>query len=346
MAKQSNIIIADESALFFHLHTNGSGANAGAASETAIRPESPNQIASRYGHPLSSGPSITPTFSNPLLECASTAADFAGFNPDHPLYGGKPVSLLVSQPRHRRRSNTIATRCYPAEPPDGSFYSIRDGLYLATPEFVFARMANFKSEVQLAEIGINLCGRYYLDILANTIEDRVEYATTPERLKRYLEKAPNLKGAHKALKALKWVVANSASPMETKMELQFCNPLWSGGFALPLRHMNYDVLAGRQAYMTEQNEFCIDAVDPVSRTGLEYDGAEAHTEPSKDNRRRNALHAMGWEIFVIDKNVLYNPEATKTAALQIAKRLGTRIQFPKRWNQAYQQLRTDLGLPV
>ena len=333
MNDKANIIIADESALFFHLHVKG---------------------------PEQSG--AHPTYSNPLANCASKAADFETFNPNHPLYGGKPVSVLVSQPSARRQSKTLRSRCCPTELPVGSFLKLRDGLYLASPELVYARMANFASQVQLAEIGMNLCGRYYIDLNTRKIKDRIEPATTPERLQRFLINAPNLKGTRKALRALRWVMCNSGSPMETKMKLQFCNPLWSGGLGLCFTHMNYNVAAGRLARMTEQNDFCIDMVCLDERktlqnrgkpsaatklkTSMEYDGEDSHTDPGKDNRRRNALRAMGWEVFVIDKSVLYSPEKTIDAALQVARHMGVRIQFPKNWNEAFLQLRRDLELPV
>lgn len=315
--KTGNIIIADESALFFHLHSDA---------------------ANKLG--------AVPTLANPLAACATTASDYKSFNPNHPLYGGMPVSVLVSRAAHRRQSRMIRSRCCPDELPSGSFWKLREGLYIATPELVFARMGNFVSEAKLAEIGMNLCSRYYIDHRTDAIEDRSVFATTPERLKRYLEKASDLKGSKKALKSLRWVLGNSGSPMETIMKLQFCNPLWSGGLSLPFTHMNYNVSAGRLSRMAEQSIYCIDMVDLLTHTGLEFDGVESHQDVSKDKRRRNALRALNWEVFAIDKTVLFNPDATINAGLQIARHMGIRLQFPKNWEKAFVRLRTDLGLPT
>lgn len=53
--------------------------------------------------------------------------------------------------------------------------------------------------------------------------------TTPARLARFLDKAANMPGTVKARKALKHLVAGSASPMETTMAMLLCLPLGMGG---------------------------------------------------------------------------------------------------------------------
>ena len=115
---------------------------------------------------------------------------------------------------------------------------------------------------------------------------------------------------------------------------------------LPFTHLNYDVRAGRLAKLTEQNEFCIDFVNPELKFGMEYDGEESHLNPSKDKRRINALDGLGWRVFPIDKTVLYNPLATKEVGLQIAHALGLRLRFSECWQDRFEQLRKELELPV
>lgn len=317
MAKNRNIIIADESALFFYEHI-----------------PSVSQCGAKAAH------------GNPLSHCACCGEDFGHFNANHPLYGGAPVSVLVSSASARRQSANVASRYCSNDLPSGSFLKLREGLYLASPELVFVRMSNLVSEVRLAEIGLNLCGRYYINLDTGDIDDRLEFLTTPARISRYLDKTPDLRGSVKARKALRWVKGNSGSPAESKMVIQFGNPLWSGGFGLPFTHLNYDVSAGRLANLTEQDDFCIDYVNPRLKQGLEYDGKDAHQDASKDKRRRNALEGLGWHVFPIDKSVLYNAEATKQAGMQIARHLGIRLQFPKHWEKKYECLRRELQLPV
>ncbi len=317
MGNNANIIIADESALFFHLHC-----------------ESPRQVGARQ---LWSNPFDISAESSPMLE---------QFNASHPLYGGEPVSILVPNAEQRRQSRRIKARCCPEGLPAKSFYQLRDGLYLASPELVYARMANFVPDVRLIEIGMNLCGRYYVNLDTQKIDDRNNFLTTPERLAAFIEEASGLRGGIKALEALHWVLPNSGSPLETKMAIQFCSPLWRGGFALPFTHMNWDMKVGRLARVAEQSEYCIDLANPVLSEGLEYDGDDSHPNPSKDKRRRNALQAFGWSTFAIDKAVLLDPDATRKAGLQIAKHMGLRLQFPTRWERNFVALRTALNLPT
>lgn len=317
MEHNGNIIIGDESALFFHLHCDG-----------------PQQFRAKL------------TWENPLECCFTKTETLAGINTSHPLYGGEPVVLLVSDAKLRRQSERVKSRCCSVNPPGKSFYKLKDGFYLASPELVFACMGQFIPETQLAEIGTNLCGRYYIDRITEEIRGRSKLLTMPEALAAYLEKAGDVRGACKARKALRWVLPNSGSPAETKMALQFCMPKKKGGFALPFTHMNYDVSAGRLARMTEQNEFCVDFVEPNLHEGLEYDGSDYHQDASKDKRRRNALQALGWNVFAIDKTVLYDPDATVKAGRQIAKHMGIRLQFPSNWERCFVKLRTELDLPV
>lgn len=317
MAKRANIIIADESALFFYEHI-GALAQCGAVAAKG----------------------------NPLANSATNSEDFAGFNESHPLYGGAPVSVLVRDSLSRRQSQSIKSRYCPDDLPSGSFVKLREGLYVVSPEFLFVRMGNLVSKARLAEIGLSLCARYYLNLDAGAIRDRNATLTTPAKLAKYITKAESVRGAGKAREALKWTVANSGSPLEGKMFLQFAMPLWAGGFGLPFTHMNYDVSAGRLASLTQQGEFCIDCVNPRLKVGLEYDGAEWHRDASRDKRRRNALAGLGWEVFPIDRAVLYDSERTMESALQIAHHLGMRLRWPSNWHERFDKLRTELGLPT
>ena len=98
--------------------------------------------------------------------------------------------------------------------------------------------------------------------------------------------------------------------------------------------------------VTEQDNYSIDMIALGRGIGLEYDGDDSHQDPSKDKRRRNELNALGWNIFPIDKNVLYDPAATERLAYQLAKAMGVRLRKPRSWETKYVKLRMDLGLPV
>lgn len=279
---------------------------------------------------------------NPLEACAQTSEELDAFNVDHPLFGGAPVDVLVSRREFRRQSSLVRCHVCSSCVPGRSFSKLRDGLFIVSPELAFARMANHYSPVRLAELGGNLCARYYLD--GGRIRDRRVMATSPEVLRAYLESADGLRGRGKALKALRWVLANSGSPMETKMQLLLCMPMWAGGFALPFDAMNYDVSAERISTLATQGSFCIDLAASKRRVGVEYDGEEFHRDASRDKRRLNALKALHWEVFPIDRAVLFSAENTERVAFQVARCMRVRKQKPGNWESRYASLREELGL--
>ena len=150
----------------------------------------------------------------------------------------------------------------------------------------------------------------------------------------------------KARKVLRHVLANSASPLETKTLLQFCMPLRKGGFNLPFTQMNLELEDACGMDLSKQSSFSLDLVAPEFKVCIEYDGEEFHQDASKDKARRNVLAALGWQVFPLDKGVLYNPAATERFANQVAKYMGVRIRKPKCWDQKFIDLRHDLDLPV
>ena len=311
----ANILVGDESALHLLLHAD--------VSMLETRLQQVFSMCERY---------------------ATSARELAQFNTQHPLFGGEPVSVLVPERRLRIQSGRVSARLCSAELVPGSVIELRNGLYVAAPELVFSRLACGHSEASCAEMGMNLCARYYLGLQQSQIHERTGFLTTPEKLNDYIARAGSLRGCRKAEKALRWVLSNSGSPMETKMSLLFRLPLGRGGFGLPFDAMNYDIRSRRNTRLCEQKLYCIDMVARKYYVGLEYDGHEYHLDVVKDIRRRNALLAMGWEIFPLDKTILNDADATEKLGYQVAKRMGIRLQKQKSWEAKYAQLRLDLGL--
>ena len=312
---QKNIVIGDESALFAFLHSDW-----GARVERQA------------------------TVSNPLSSSAETVGELGAFNTEHPLYGRKPVSLLVPEDARRRFTDDILCRFAPSSLPERSFFQLREGLYMATPELVFLRMSRFKSEMQLAQIAMNLCARYFIDVKTDKICDRSQFLTTPEKLHSFCLTLADVRGARKALDALRWVYPNSGSPVETRLQLLMSLPLARGGFALPLTHMNYDVKAGRLVRIAEQNSYSIDCANPVLKTGVEFDGQDSHLDSSEDKRRRNELKALGWDIFPLEKDVFNSPDRMIRFAGTVAVCMGIRRRHSRAWPEKYLRLRKELGM--
>ena len=312
-----NIIIGDLSALHFYLHSD-----------------------------VCSHDAIKRTLHNPLTNCANIAKVHRSFNCDNPLYGSKPITLLVPRRELRRHSSVITCSVCSYDLPGDSFFELRPGLYLTSPELTFLRLSERLNENRLAEIGIQLCARYFTHLDSGQIVNRTKPLTTPDSLSRFAQQCKGMRGTLKAQRALRFVLANSASPMEGAMKLQFCHPFSHGGFNLPFTVFNYEIILPRTNRFTSQSTYCIDLVNPQLKVGMEYDGKEFHQNAGKDVKRRNELKALGWEVFPLDSSVLYSPDETIRLARQIAKYLGIRQRFPRSWEAKFVQLRHDLDLPV
>ena len=312
-----NVVIADKSALYYMLHTDAGYRIAGSGV---------------LGNPLDGA-----HLDGKLLETLDLS---------HPQLGGLPVSLLMSDKDERSQSGKFNCSYCGYQLKDGSFFELRPGLLMTSPELAFVRYACKDNEYRLLQLGMDLCARYYLHWQTGEIEDRTAFLTTPERIAAYVSESPGIRGGKRARKVLKWLMPNSASPEETRSYIQYCLPLHMGGFAIPIDCLNFDVRAGQLAGIFEQSEFCIDAVNIDRRIGFEYDGDDAHQEPWKDKRRRNELGALGWRIFPFGKQVLYSPHAALQFGKQLRKVFGLRDRWPQNWHDKYLQLREGIGLPT
>lgn len=316
MSESANIVIGDQTALHLLLHSD---------------------IGKRMRESLAG--------IDPLEHCATSIEEMRAFNQANPLYGDGPSTLLVRDYSSRKHTKDILCRLARDKYPPGSFFMLRSGLYVTTPELLFVRMAGFLNRNQLVEVGMNLCASYYIDTATGELPDRTEMLTTPERLLAYAENT-GIRGSDKAIDALRFVLPGSKSPFETKVKIQYCHPLRLGGMALPFNVMNHDVTPKNMRRIVDQNWYSIDIADTNHQVGLEYDGEFSHQDPSRDKRRLNELKALGWDVFPIDWQVLRDPNATIQVAEQIAHRLHLRIRYPKSWIEQFPRLREDLGLPT
>lgn len=320
MESAGNIVIGDTSAEFFLLHDD--------AARRIVGSEA---------------------WANPLDECATDPKNLRAFNTGHPLYGGRPVTLLVPQQSLRRENADIACRAASGAFPAQSFFQLRDGLYMATPECVFLRAAASGQPLgHLVELATNLCGRYYLRVVdgKDEITRRSGFLTTLDRLAQYLDEAAGLRGCRQAKRALKFAACNSGSPEETRLWVILTLPVRYGGFGLPFTHMNYNVKLGRLSGLLEQSKYELDIIAYGTGFSVEYDGEESHLDASKDKRRRNDLKVLDWDVYPVDKFTLYNASRTEQMGRQIAKLLGKRLRLDAEWRGRYIDLRRSLGLPV
>ena len=224
-----------------------------------------------------------------------------------PWWLTRPLHVLVGSDAARRMSSEVVCHVESADLPVGSILDTRNGFCVCSPELCFVQMASELSLPALIRLGFELCGTYGVATVGKADFRFERPFTTPARLARFLDKAANMPGTVKARKALKHLVAGSASPMETTMAMLLCLPLRMGGYALPQPRMNHAVNPrGRSRLAVDDKCYYCDLIWPNANIALEYDGREHHGTVNKmadDATRRNNLLDRGVSVLTVTQNV-------------------------------------------
>jgi hypothetical protein len=141
-----------------------------------------------------------------------------------------------------------------------------------------------------------------------------------------MESAP---GSARALKALEYVLPNSASPMETALYLLLCLPRRLGGYALPKPELNPPIVlskAGRKH--TVRGSAKPDLYWRDAKLDLEFNSDEFHDESNRasDSMRRKALERMHVEVIELTTEELFDTGLLHATVLRIALRLKKQLR--------------------
>ena len=124
-----------------------------------------------------------------------------------------PLCTLVGSVDVRTRTPAVLSS-FCSVLPERSFVDAGEGFLMSTPEFCFLQMANRLSLARLIMLGYELCGTYVL-VDKGPAPRRDAPLTTVAKLRTFVEGASNARGRKKALRALRYVLDRSASPMES-----------------------------------------------------------------------------------------------------------------------------------
>ena len=250
----------------------------------------------------------------------------------------RPLEVLVRKASQRSRSQVVHARVWSGEIPRTAFRQVGKGLYVSSPEFVFLQMATRLDLPQLVALGMELCGTYRRNVeLAHLGSNEsgfetvyhVQPLTTPKRLQGFLGSVGSAAGVPTALKALDYVLPNSASPMETVLYLLLCLPRRLGGYALPKPVLNPSIVlskAGRR--YTVRNVAKPDLLWEHFRLDLEYDSDEFHGNErlADGSMRRKALERMQIEVVQLTAEEVLSTDLFHATALRLARRFGKRVR--------------------
>lgn len=273
-----------------------------------------------------------------------------------PWWISRPLHVIVSDESLRRHSKEYVCHIWGASLLKGSVLDTQNGFYVCSPELCFLQMASRLSLVELIQLGFELCGIYDLvsdedDIL------RCAPLTTVVKLSSFIERVPNAKCRKKALRAVRYIVENSASPKETELVMLLCLPYKLGGYGIktPLLNHRIDVTKTGKKF-TSNDFFEVDLYWPEHRLIGEYDSDKYHKgerKKTKDTSRRNALEAMGYTVVNVTFGLISSREATDEAAHAFAQLTRHQLRYDEvDFVNARSRLRTELfsgkryGLPV
>ena len=264
-----------------------------------------------------------------------------------------PVHVLLSNPNVRWLSQTMKQHVLTSKTTAGCFIGVEDWLMVSSPEFCFIQMAGTLSLVKLIELGYEFCGAYSLPVAEDPEPpERGFYKRKPLTSKKnlgvFISHMSNIKGCKKAELALRYVIDDSASPMETKLSVLLTLPYRFGGFGLITPELNSYITLTKTAKQSSSKSFYIcDMFWADYNLAVEYDSAQYHSGSehiATDSKKRNALSSMGVMVITVTKQQLYSRMEFEKVARILAKRLGKRLVLKNSFKIAHRGLRKELFL--
>lgn len=240
-----------------------------------------------------------------------------------------PLEVLVGNAGVRTRTPNVIS-CFWVNIPDRSFIHVGENFLVSTPEFCFLQMANRLSLGCLILLGFELCGTYAL-VDDGPARNRTTPLTTVAKLKAFVEGAENAHGRKKALRALRYVLGRSASPMESVLAILLSLPYSLGGYGLTRPSLNFHVDVPQRFQKLADRGYCeCDLCWPEIHLAVEYDSRLHHSETDRresDARRRNTLISLGFTVVTVSADQVLNGGSFNRLAHQLANHLGKRLRY-------------------
>lgn len=257
-----------------------------------------------------------------------------------------PIHTVV--PTVDAKRNLVDLTCHVNDSlPLKSFARISHNLYVSIPEACYVQLASQLSFVEILMLGSELCGTYAQDQSSNHLISR-HPRTSKYHFEQYLNKLHRTHGKSQALRALKYICENSASPMETKLTLLLCLPFKLGGYGLPYPKLNYPLYDTK--FKPKKELYRCDLCWPKLKLAIEYDSHQFHATNNKlalDSRRRIAIEQYGLHVISVTKQQVYSDIAFSELAKVISRYLGIRLRIRSyNFEQQRRKLRSELLLSV
>lgn len=208
-----------------------------------------------------------------------------------------------------------------ALPEDAVIY--KNGRNVASPELLFLEFAGKLSIHRLILLGLQMC--------SHTQGQPSGAITTKQKLEKFLSKTSGHWGQRKAMRAVKYVENGSASIMESLAFMILGLPHALGGYGLSGAVFNHEIRLDSDARKRLRQERCfVDLYYKHKKVGVEYESYAFHSKPSelgKDAVRSSILRRKGIHMMHLSTIQLYDRDACRDFAYNLAAQLGKRIQI-------------------
>ncbi len=243
--------------------------------------------------------------------------------------------VLTNEVVRRQEGAAFKSHAWGREYPPGSFVKAGHDMLVESPELSFVRISGAYPMARAIEYGCELCGGYALAQTDAGFRERPA-VTTPDRLRRYVQRAGGMPGVKAARRACRYVVGGSASPMETTVYLLLCLPCALGGYGLPAPVMNARVVLEKGVARYDSTCRAVgrryrvcDLYWPCAHVAIEYDSFRHHATKERlraDAVRRNELEERGEMVLTVTSGQVESWRAMEVVAGQVARRVGHRLR--------------------
>ena len=257
-----------------------------------------------------------------------------------------PIYFSAKDPNAKRNDQRCVCRTRMLPFPPDSFvclsYAEHD-IYLATPELCFLQAAHILDFRDLLKFGYELCSNYFVTPANQLINQRTALTSTVQ-LKDFLNNAAGFYGIKKARTALRYIIDNSNSPMESILAILLFLPEHLGGFHTLKPSLNSFVsLTPEAEKLLGFSTIRPDLIWPSKKVAVEYNSDDYHSSSSaryNDSNRSAALTLSGYKVISFTTNDMkdFNSFENKVNVLRKAlKCLNNNSLLEK-----YRDVRTDL----
>jgi Protein of unknown function (DUF559) len=158
------------------------------------------------------------------------------------------------------------------------------------------------------------CGRWLSLVEAVVVADALMHAelVSPAQLALYTTSHRRLRGVRQIDRVIELAEPKSESPMETRVRLLIV----LAGYPQPTAQLIIRDLAGRIIARADLGY-------EAARLLIEYDGALHWGQRRADDRRRDAMRALGWDVLVVSSEDYYRTPELILA--KISARLTSRV---------------------